>query len=204
MRRIAVAVVVTLFAFVIAAYAFAVVVLGERMFAPQLRESFLARPWGIYPHAFFGGVALLVGAFQFRQSILRRRPRIHRILGTIYVASALLTGAAGLYMAFFAYGGAITRLGFGSLAVVLLITTSLAYAKIRKRDVALHREWMLRSYALIFAAVTLRIELPILVAAFGAFEPAYRVVAWSCWVPNLLWAEIYVRATAGVPVPQPA
>jgi hypothetical protein len=62
---------------------------------------------------------------------------------------------------------------------------------------------MLRSYALIFAAVTLRIELPLLIMALGEFTPAYQVVAWLSWVPNLLWAEWYVRRTANVPVPSP-
>jgi hypothetical protein len=62
---------------------------------------------------------------------------------------------------------------------------------------------MLRSYALVFAAVTLRIELPLLVMAFGEFTPAYQAVAWVSWVPNLLWAEWYVRRTAAIPVPSP-
>jgi hypothetical protein len=60
-------------------------------------------------------------------------------------------------------------------------------------DIAAHRVWVLRSYALIFAAVTLRLELPLLAVAFGDFLPAYRTVAWLCWVPNLLWTEWYRR-----------
>ncbi len=57
------------------------------------------------------------------------------------------------------------------------------------------RRWMIRSYAMILAAVTLRIHLPILAAYFQGFEPAYQIVAWSCWVPNLLVAELVVRMT---------
>ncbi|GAB4428835.1 MAG: hypothetical protein OHK0039_47410 [Bacteroidia bacterium] len=44
------------------------------------------------------------------------------------------------------------------------------------------------SYAACFAAVTLRLWLPILTALLGDFLPAYRIVAWLCWVPNLLVA----------------
>jgi len=55
---------------------------------------------------------------------------------------------------------------------------------------------MVRSYALIFAAVTLRIELPLLTAAFHDFTPAYLVVAWLSWVPNLLVVEWYLRRTS--------
>jgi predicted permease len=87
------------------------------------------------------------------------------------------------------------------LAVLLIWITMRACQAARAREIPVHRQWMLRSYALIFAAVTLRIELPLLVMAFGDFTPAYRVVSWLCWVPNLLWAEWYIRRTAHAPVP---
>ena len=46
----------------------------------------------------------------------------------------------------------------------------------------------------IFGAVTLRLWLPLLIAAHGGeFTPAYRWVAWLSWVPNLLWAEWIIR-----------
>ena len=187
--------VVTILAIVIALYAFVYVVAGERMFPPQMADSFRARPWGIYPHAFFGGVALGLGTLQFRRRLVVGRRKLHRVVGLIYIAAAALTGIAGLYMSFYAFGGIVARLGFGSLAVLLLTTTAVAYARIKQHDVVAHREWMIRSYVLIFAAVTLRIELPILIGLFGAFRPAYVTIAWLSWVPNLLWATLYVRAT---------
>jgi hypothetical protein len=49
--------------------------------------------------------------------------------------------------------------------------------------------------------VTLRIELPILIMAFGDFTPAYQVIAWLSWVPNLLWAFWYARRTIGIALP---
>jgi hypothetical protein len=54
---------------------------------------------------------------------------------------------------------------------------------------------MIVSYAMIFGAVTLRIELPLLIGVFQDFGPAYRVIAWLSWVPNLAFALLYVRAT---------
>ena len=185
--------VVTILALAIALYAVVYVVVGERMFPPQLADSFRARPWGIYPHAFFGAIALALGTVQFRRRLIVSRPKVHRVIGTIYIASAALTGLAGLYMSFYAFGGIVTGLGFAFLAMLLLTTTGIAYARIKRGDVVKHREWMIRSYALIFAAVTLRIELPILIGLFGAFRPAYTMVAWLCWMPNLLWATLYIR-----------
>jgi hypothetical protein len=99
-------------------------------------------------------------------------------------------------MAFYAFGGPISRFGFGGLAVALLSTTAIGLAKIRARDVTAHRQWMLRSYALIFGAVTLRLEAPFLAQAFGDFESAYRAIAWISWVPNLIVAEVYLRVTS--------
>jgi uncharacterized membrane protein len=187
----------------IAGYALAYVIVGERMYPSNLAASFLARPWGIYPHALFGSIALGLGALQFNRWLLLRHRPLHRALGTVYVVSAMIVGLAGLYMSIYTFGGPVTHLGFGTLAVLSLWTTTRAYLAARERAIAIHRQWMLRSYALIFAAVTLRIELPLLIMAFGEFTPAYQVVAWLSWGPNLLWAEWYVRRTANVPVPSP-
>ncbi len=80
----------------------------------------------------------------------------------------------------------------------MLFTTTKAFLSIKAGDVRAHRGWMIRSFALLFGAVTLRIELPILISLFGGFEPAYRIVAWSSWVPNLLVAEAIVQASPDV------
>jgi uncharacterized membrane protein len=189
-------VVVTFLAGAIALYAVSYLILREKAFPPNLVDSFRARPWGIYPHALFGGIALALGSVQFWRNLPFSHPSLHRTLGKVYVVAAIITGLAGFYMSFFAYGGAVTRLGFGFLAISLLTATSIAYQTIRQRNVAAHRRWMLRSFALIFAAVMLRIELPILIGVFRAFDPAYEIVAWLCWVPNLAVIEIYIRLRA--------
>jgi len=198
--------VVLVLALAVAGYALAYVILGDRMYPPDLADSFRSRPWGIYTHVLFGSLAIGLGSLQFRRALLLRRRRLHRTLGKIYLVSAMLTGVAGLYMAAYSFGGWITHAGFGLLAVALLTSTTTAYRAIKRRDVAVHRRWMLRSYALIFAAVTLRIELPLLISYFDDFLAAYRVVAWLCWVPNLLAIELYLRrARVGIlPAPESA
>ncbi|HYO78416.1 MAG TPA: DUF2306 domain-containing protein, partial [Thermoanaerobaculia bacterium] len=95
--------------------------------------------------------------------------------------------------------GWITHLGFGTLGAFLVFTTLAAFLAIRKGDVERHRSWMIRSYALMFAAVMLRLELPFLGAAFG-FDDGYRIVAWLCWIPNALVAEAIVRSRSSAAV----
>jgi len=189
----AIRIIAIFFSLGIALYALSFLVARERMFPPPLANSFHARPWSIYPHALFGSIALVLGSVQFWRNLPYGHPTLHRTLGKIYVVVVIGTGTAGLYMSFFSYGGAVTHAGFGLLALSVLTTTAIAYVQIRRRNVAVHREWMLRSFALIFAAVTLRIELPLLIIVFHDFAPAYAIVSWLCWIPNLVLAEVYVR-----------
>jgi hypothetical protein len=147
-----------------------------------------------YQHIIFGGVALLVGWWQFSKKWRMKYLNTHRLFGKIYFFAVILSGFAGLYLAFYATGGLIASLGFGSLAVLWLFTTVRAYISIRKKDIIAHEHWMIRSYALTFAAVTLRIWLPLFQFGFGMkFMDSYLVIAWLCWVPNLLVAEWIVQ-----------
>jgi len=85
--------------------------------------------------------------------------------------------------------------------VLWLTSTGIAYRHIRARNQPAHRRWMIRSYALTFAAVTLRIYLPLSQVYGIPFEPAYQTIAWMCWVPNLVVAEwIILRQPAPSPI----
>lgn len=179
----------------IALYGLAYVILGSRMYPPDLLASFLARPWGIYPHAFFGSLALLIGPWQFRRNVLAKHRATHRKLGQVYVVACLLAGLAGFYMSFYAGSNWVPKVGFACLAVALMFSTYRAYSLARARRFAEHREWMVLSYACILAAVTLRIELPLLMITTQQPALSYSIVAWACWIPNLVVAALFIRST---------
>lgn len=145
--------------------------------------------WLLYAHAGGGAVALLAGALQWLTTSRIRRSRRHRWIGLIYVAAIAIGGLSGIGVAMRAFGGFPARAGFATLAVVWMAATARAYRHARLHHWHAHRAWMVRSFALTFAAVTLRIWLPAL-GLFGVdFAHAYPVVAWLCWVPNLAVAE---------------
>jgi uncharacterized membrane protein len=156
-------------------------------------DVYADQTFGIMTHITGMMFAILCGPFQFLRALRERHFGVHRLVGKIYIAGALVGALGGLYMAQFSASGAVSDLGFALLALGVLLTTTLAYLRIRGGDVQSHREWMTRSYALIFAAVTLRIYLPFLYAAFGEHD-GYAIVAWACWVPNLLVAEWLIRS----------
>lgn len=146
-----------------------------------------------YAHISCGGLALLTGWSQFSERLRLKNIGRHRLIGKIYVLAVLISGVAGLVISFFATGGLVSSLGFGLLALSWIYTDIQAYTAIRKLKIQAHRRWMIRNYALTFAAVTLRIYLPLSTVAMQiAFVPAYRVIAWMCWIPNLVIAEIII------------
>ena len=99
--------------------------------------------------------------------------------------------------------GLVTHFGFGFMAIFWVATTLNAYRHIRRGDVVAHRAWMLRSYALTLAAVTLRLYLPLSQIAAIEFEAAYKAISWLCWVPNLLVVEWFILARNPAPTPAP-
>ncbi|MCL6272491.1 DUF2306 domain-containing protein [Muricauda sp. 2012CJ35-5] len=148
---------------------------------------------GFYGHITFGGIALLTGWSQFSKKIRNRNLQFHRNLGKVYVAAVLISGICSIYIGLYATGGLITSVGFISLGVIWLYTTLRAYTAIRSNDLNLHQGMMIYSYAACFAAVTLRLWLPLLTMIFGEFLIAYKIVAWLCWVPNIIFANLWVR-----------
>ncbi len=144
---------------------------------------------GFYTHISFGGLALMIGWMQFSESIRKKRIKLHRKIGLIYFIAVLISGVSGLYIAFFAEGGLISILGFLSLGVVWLYTTGAGFLAIKNGNIRRHQIMLIYSYAACFGAVMLRIWLPILITLYqGEFIPAYRIVAWLAWVPNILVA----------------
>lgn len=158
---------------------------------PEILANPFAKPW-LYVHVGCGGVALLIAPFQLWPRMRNRYRQVHRWVGRVYVVAALVGGVAGFLMALGSWAGPIASVGFGALAVLWAGTTAQGWRLARAGRYVEHRQWMIRSFALIFAAVTLRIYLPVAQIAGLDFPVAYRAISWLCWVPNLLLAEAYL------------
>jgi uncharacterized membrane protein len=164
---------------------------------PEMRAVYAALPLAIYLHAFGAAVALALGPWQFLPRLRRDRPALHRWMGRVYLGVGVLVGGlAGLVLSFHAYGGWVSHSGFAILSLLWLYTGARAYAAIRRRDVAAHRRWMIRNFALTFAAVTLRLWMPLFAGLGVPFEVFYPLVAWISWVFNALAVEWWLRRRA--------
>lgn len=148
---------------------------------------------GFYVHIILGGIALLIGWTQFSGKLRTKNLKLHRQIGKVYVIMALISSLTSIYIAFYATGGIIASLGFMSLGIIWFYTTWKAYTEIKKGRIEPHQKMMIYSYAACFSAVTLRIYLPLLVLFFQDFNKAYVIVAWLCWLPNILFAWFIVK-----------
>ncbi|WP_297515072.1 DUF2306 domain-containing protein [uncultured Caulobacter sp.] len=164
--------------------------------APNVMANPFANPF-LDLHVAGAATALLVGPFQFLGGLRARRPGLHRALGRLYVAGCLAGGIGGLVLAFGSTAGPVAAAGFGLLGAAWIVTTVQAFRRALARRIAEHRAWMIRSFALTLAAVTLRLYLPAATLAGEHFFEAYRAISFLCWVPNLLLAEAWLRVRPG-------
>jgi len=157
-------------------------------FSGQLENNLTA----FTAHVVAAPIALLLGAVQLL-ALVQVRPALHRWLGRIYGLSVLVGAVSGFSVAITAEGGLSAQVGFAVLACAWLVVTFIGISHARARRFVEHRRWMMRSFALTFAGVTLRLQL-IAFTVFGMeYEQASIWLAWSCWVPNALLIEWWLR-----------
>jgi len=163
------------------------------VFFSEQRAVYLAHLTILMMHVCGSMVALAFGPFLFLHGLRSKWPALHRWLGRMYLLGNLIGGIGGLLLSPHAYAGAVTRSGFAIVALLWLATGLMAFIRIRNGDVADHRRWMTRNFALTLGGVMLRLQLPILSSVLD-FAVAYQIVAWTAWVPNLLVAEWLLRS----------
>ena len=163
---------------------------------PPAQGHFSQRLLLLQVHASGGALALLTGPWQFWTGLRLRHREWHRWCGRIFLLSVAASSLAGLTLAGYSEEGWATHLGFGLLAAVWFWTAWMGYDTARRKQFTRHREWMIRSFALALAAVTLRIDLPVLLfVAHSSFHVAYITVSWFSWLPNLAVVEWWLRRT---------
>jgi hypothetical protein len=162
----------------------------------KLKQQAIATGWYLpayYSHVLVAAAILLIGFFQLNSKISLRWKKVHRLLGRCYAYGILFFAApGGLVMSFFILRGPWVLSSFLLQCLLWFSFTAIAVNKIVKGDTAEHKKWMIRSYALTFAAVTLRLYIFASSPTFDLSSPvAYGIIAWASWTINLLAVEGY-------------
>jgi uncharacterized membrane protein len=167
--------------------------------SPAVTEAnarFVTTPLPVVLHIVGATVFCLLGALQFSTSLRRRA--WHRRSGRLVVPAGLVAASSGLWMAVHydlpASDNAVlmvTRLVVGTFMIVALMVALVA---VRRRDFAVHRDWMMRGYAVgIGAGTQVLTNLP-WVLLFGTPSPMVRAgLMGAGWAINLAVAEWFIR-----------
>lgn len=168
-------------------------------------ESFLIHPqdpiwhhyepfkWWLLPHGLAGACAIFLGPLQFSDRLRQRYAKFHRVAGRFYVAGALIAAPLGAYIQFFnERAGAPRSFSVAGTvdAVLLMLTTAIAFTFILRGKVQQHRQWMTRS----FAVALVFLEVRVIGGLTGWESPAAtETIVWSCLAFALLTADIVLQ-----------
>ena len=170
-------------------------------------ESFLVHPqdpiwqhykpfeWWLLPHGVAGGCALLLGPMQFSDRLRQRYRKLHRVLGRIYIAGVFVAAPLGIYIQYFQERSGDSRsftVAAAVDAVLLIGTTAIALAFIRKGKVQQHRQWMTRSFAVALVFLEGRV-----IGGITGWENlgahANETIVWACLAFSIVLADLVLQ-----------
>jgi uncharacterized membrane protein len=149
----------------------------------------------LFPHALCGTLALLSGPLQFSTRLRRKHLQFHRILGRVYVFSVFIAASIALILT----QGSHLEIGTYVQSGAWILCTLAAFLTARNRQIPQHRQWMIRSYAVTFTFIILRLPNP-WPAFVNMSEPHFTltiifVTFLSVFLPDIAfnWRELTHR-----------
>jgi uncharacterized membrane protein len=158
-------------------------------------SGFAGYPFLTYLHIVPGVLFLVLTPLQFSKKLRSRSLKTHRVMGWIIAASAFTIGITALVMSFkMAIGGGVETAATLSFASYFLFALFKAIYHIKQKQISIHREWMIRMFAIGLAIATVR---PI-VGMFFAFSKLgphqfFGIAFWIGFTLHAIIAEIYIR-----------
>jgi len=146
-------------------------------------------------------VFLLLAPLQFSATIRARHLGWHRGSGRVVLACGMVVGLSALGMSFAmpAIGGVNQAAATTLFALFFLFALGNAFRHIRRREIALHREWMIRAFAIGLAVATIRPIIGVFFATrrFSGLTPYefFGTAFWIGFVLHVIAAEVWIQWT---------
>lgn len=177
-----------------------IVVKAIEYLTPDFNNSFLSgkklvfHQWYkyfFYLHIFAAPITIFAGILQFS---LKRKTKLHRISGYVYIVAVVLAAISGFVMSFKSIGGFASGISFLILSTLWIYFTAKAFTEIKKGNYEVHKQFMTRSFILANSAILLRV-FSFISNSYMDVDPisAYLFNAWFSWLPWLLLYEVILR-----------
>jgi len=150
--------------------------------------------WWLLPHGLAGACAILLGPLQFSDRLRKRFTKMHRVVGRTYIAGALVLAPLGAYVQYFEERMGGTRsfsLAAVTDAILLMLTTGIAFGFILKGRVQQHRQWMTRSFAV--AIVFLEVRVIGGLTGWDNNPRTIETIVWICVAFSVIAGDIAVQ-----------
>jgi len=144
-------------------------------------EYFFPVRWWLLPHGLGGALALIIGPMQFSTRVRQRCPKLHRILGRIYLAGVAVAAPLGIVLTFVHHLSLALKVENFAQSGCWFLTASVAFYYILKGNIVRHRQWMLRSYLFTCIFIVGRVldKVPLLGSFIAPFNTGTN--------PEVLW-----------------
>jgi hypothetical protein len=121
-------------------------------------------------------------------------------MGRILVITGIVIGLTALYFGILMpYAGSWEAIAIAVFGGLFLYSICRAFIAIRKRQVAIHREWMIRAFATAISIATARVFMTVfdLTLTAAGFRPKeiFVMAIWTGWILTVAAAELWIRYT---------
>lgn len=155
--------------------------------------------WQILVHGIAGAIALLPGASQFSSRLRQRYPALHRVFGRSYIAGVLVAAPTAVYLAF-THGPPVFAVRTAVQSSLWVVTALMALLAALNRNFEVHRQWVMRSYAvtLIFIVSRILFHVPVFgrLSDVGANNLLWILNICALLVPQVIinWSQLTARS----------
>jgi uncharacterized membrane protein len=157
---------------------------------PAAYTMFWTRRGWLWTHLAGGVLTIILGLVQFLTRWQQTYPHLHRWTGRAYMMGMLTACVGGIGLIATSPAPFEIRSAFVATALAWLMTAGVALGAIRRRQVSVHRRWIIRNYLVTLSPVTFRLFLQI--ANAMKLTPSSEMIAiliWLSWLLPLLICE---------------
>lgn len=171
------------------------------IFTPLYGEEYLATQLAKYDqnagqefaHRILGSLFLVAGLLQFKASVRKKRPKLHKIMGRLFVGACIIAGLSGIALGILMpYSGKPEIIPVVLFGGFMMVAAIMGVVTIRKGKVNAHTKWMVRCFAVGLGSATIRMVHPILLNVFTGIPATelFLFELWFSWILHLMAAEL--------------